>query len=73
MSPEELEANYIALVESGAYTWESLAATARNNGWAAIEAIAAKHAKTSKPVVETAAKTAPETADIKPRKARTTD
>ena len=70
MSPEELEDNYIALVESGAYTWESLAATARNAGWTEIEKIALKHAK---PVIETAAKAAPETADIKPRKARTTD
>lgn len=64
MPPEELEAHYKAVVASGVTTWESLAATARNNGWTEIEKIAVRN---SAPAIETASVEPAETATVKRR------
>lgn len=44
MPPEELEANYAALVDSGATTWAALRATAAAEGWTAVLEICDRHA-----------------------------
>lgn len=58
MSPDELERNYVALVRSGAHTWESLRITAERSGWRAVVAICDKHIGS----IETADRSARETA-----------
>jgi hypothetical protein len=62
MPPEELEANYVTLVASGATTWEALRATAAVEGWADVLALCDKHDRP-----KTATKTPPKQATRSPQ------
>lgn len=67
---DDLKANYVALVESGVYTWKSLEATADANGWDDILAVC-RHHKTASPGLEKAVNVklaeTPEGPKVKPK------